>query len=107
MKNADKYESGYSYNDIDHKSKNKNNKFGSKRKNKQQNIFRNVDVYVVRVKNNTTSMSKPCAHCVNSLKMLGIRRVYYSTGDYRKGEWICEKVIDVKTYISSGNRKYE
>ena len=49
-------------------------------------------------------MSKPCAHCVNSIKMAGIRRVYYSTGDYLNGEWICENVSDIVTYVSSGNR---
>lgn len=67
-------------------------------------MFRNVDVYVVRLKDDVTSMSKPCVHCVNSLKMLGIRRVYYSTGNYLDGEWICERVTDVRTYVSSGHR---
>ena len=86
---------------------NKNIKNSAKVKNSakiKNNPFKNVDVYVVRVKNEgITSMSKPCFHCANSLRMAGIRRVYYSTGNYLNGEWICEKSSDITGRVSSGN----
>ncbi len=88
-------------NDTSNKNKNKNQ---TKNNNKKNNPFKNVDVYVVRVKNGTTYMSKPCTHCVNSIKIAGIRRVYYSTGDYLSGEWKCENASDIVASLSSGNR---
>jgi len=91
--------------------KNKNNR-------KRDNIFKNADIYVVRVyfgdkkkENNNneivTSMSKPCKHCIAFLKSIGIKRVFYTTGDIYNNEWKCEKLSEIEsTHISSGNRNH-
>jgi hypothetical protein len=54
------------------------------------------DMYVARVKKGTDewAMSKPCKECWEVMRTLGIRKVYYTTGD---GTWKCEKVSDMET----------
>lgn len=60
------------------------------------------DMYIARVKRGTDewAMSKPCKECWEVMRTLGIRKVYYTTGD---GRWMCEKVVGMEsTYRSSG-----
>lgn len=71
----------------------------------KNNPFNNIDIFVVRVKGGKTLMSRPCIHCVNSMKIMGVRRVYYTTGDYLNNEWICENVSTIQSNLSSGNRE--
>jgi tRNA(Arg) A34 adenosine deaminase TadA len=63
--------------------------------------MRKVDVYVIRINGNGKLInSKPCSHCLNSLKKLNIKKIYYSD---ENGDIVCEKTNDMKTdYISSG-----
>lgn len=49
-------------------------------------------------------MSKPCLHCISFMKTIGIKRVFYTTGDIYNNEWKCEKLSDiVNGHISVGN----
>ena len=65
------------------------------------NPFKGIDIFVVRVmKNGSLGLSKPCHHCTESMKRLGIKRVYYSTDN----GWKCEKIIDIDAKMSAGNR---
>lgn len=92
-------------------------------KNRYNKLFKNADIYVVRVyvgnnnnkknrKNNNnedkiiTSMSKPCKHCIHFMRSIGIKRVFYTTGDIYNGEWECEKLSEITSdYISFANRR--
>jgi hypothetical protein len=68
---------------------------------------RKIDVYVVRVSRQTskTVFSKPCQHCILTLKKYNVNRVFYTTGDYTKGEWACEKISTIENaHVSRGNR---
>lgn len=48
--------------------------------------------------------SRPCNHCVESLKMFGIRNIYYSNDH---GQIIKERVITLEqTHVSGGQRRY-
>lgn len=87
------------------------NKKKRKKRMKRDNIFKNADIYVVRVYNGNdndkirTSMSKPCKNCISFLRSIGIKRVFYSTGDIYEGGWKCEKISDIiSDHISIGNR---
>ena len=41
-----------------------------------------VDVYVVRINNDCDwRMSKPCPMCEQALRFVGVKRVFYTTGD--------------------------
>lgn len=82
---------------------NKSNGSKKSKNNKKNKPLKNMDVYVVRVrvKDNQTSLSKPCFHCVNTMKLMGVSKVYYSTDG---GGWKCEKISEIISYVSSGNR---
>ena len=49
-----------------------------------------VDIYISR---NSLEQSKPCHHCINLLKYIGIYRVFYTTGD---DNFEIEKIINYK-----------
>ena len=71
--------------------------------NYPRNEVRGKDIVVIRInKNLALKNSRPCSMCIEKMKKLGIRKVYYSNND---GEMICE---DVKTmtseHISAGNK---
>jgi hypothetical protein len=56
-----------------------------------------------------TSYSKPCSYCVSFLKRLGVKKVYYTTGDIFTDPtaWTCENVRDLECdHVSSGNRRF-
>lgn len=56
-----------------------------------------------------TSDSKPCSHCIEVLKRIGVKKVYYTTGDILTDPtaWRCEKVNSIhSTHISVGNRRF-
>lgn len=68
-----------------------------------------VDIYVVRIKELngelSTRNSKPCSNCIQMLRWLGIRKIYYTTGDLTNDEYTCEKIIDIESdHISIANR---
>ena len=59
-------------------------------------------MYIVRVKKGTEdwAMSRPCRECWEVMDTLGIRKVYYTTGE---GTWTCERVASMEiTHRSSG-----
>lgn len=61
-----------------------------------------IDIIVIRFSNNTLKNSKPCFACINQMKKLGIRKVFYSNSD---NIIVCENVQDMEnTHISSLNR---
>lgn len=47
-------------------------------------------------------MSKPCYHCIEFLKYIGIKRVFYSDDD---GNIICEKVNTIYNDHITGIRR--
>ncbi len=79
----------------------KNIRGNARRKNKYM-LRSKIDIYVVRVNRLGELMnSKPCYHCTRMLKMLGIRRVYYSDNN---GNIVCERVSELSnTHITGGN----
>lgn len=65
----------------------------------------NLKLIVIRV-NNQGSLkgSKPCSHCLESIKMFGIKKIYYSTDD---GEILKYSTDQVNCpYLSSRQRQY-
>lgn len=48
-----------------------------------------TDILVFRNSLHGIKNSRPCADCLETMKQIGIRRVYYSSNS---GEIICEKV---------------
>jgi hypothetical protein len=82
--------------------------------NKNKN-GKKYDIFVIRIgcSNNTCKLdnniqlvnSRPCYHCLNMMKVIGIRRVYY-TNDI--GEIIYENVKDMfSIHISNISRRYD
>jgi hypothetical protein len=64
-----------------------------------------LEILVIRVdKDGLLKNSRPCNHCVESLKMFGIRNIYYSNDH---GQIIKERVITLEqTHVSGGQRRY-
>jgi tRNA(Arg) A34 adenosine deaminase TadA len=75
-------------------------KIEPKKKNKK-NFYRNkFTIVVIRINNNNElRSSNPCAHCVNVMKLFGIRKVIYSTND---GNFISELLENIQTNNSVG-----
>ena len=71
---------------------------GCRPKSKTQR-HRTFDMIVVRNYKGKYAESKCCHDCINILKKVGIRRVYYST---KNGNIVCEKVINMSNKHSSG-----
>lgn len=63
---------------------------------------RKLIILVVRIlKNGNYSNSRPCNHCINRMKLAGISRVIYTTGD--KHVYAVERPRDMKLlHVSSG-----
>ena len=64
-------------------------------------------VYVVRLVGDgkggvKLADSKPCQHCIEKLKSLGVRKIAYSVS----GGIIVEKVSEITNRPSSGNRMF-
>jgi deoxycytidylate deaminase len=78
------------------------------------NVFENfpkknvkgLDILVIRInKNYVLKNSRPCNQCIEKLKKIGIRRVYYSD---HNGNIIYEKVEYMeKLHVSSGTLSYK
>lgn len=70
------------------------------KRNTPKNIQRklnNVQLLVVRIGGNSKKEfvnSKPCVHCINYMKQLGIKKIYYSDNF---GNIIYEKIQDIQT----------
>jgi len=63
-----------------------------------------LDLVVVRVnKNGETCNSRPCHNCLNMMKSVGIKRVYYSVGP---DTVVCENVKDMISIQSSSVDKH-
>jgi len=75
-------------------------KIEPKKKNKK-NFYRNkFTIVVIRINNNNElRSSNPCAHCVNVMKLFGIRKVIYSTNN---GNFISELLENIETNNSVG-----
>lgn len=56
---------------------------------------------VVRNYKGNLANSKCCADCINIMKLVGIRKVYYSNN---KGDIVCEKVININNKKSRGRK---
>ena len=54
---------------------------------------------VVRKYKDICVNSKCCADCIKMMKMVGIRKVYYTSDN---GEVICEKLKDIQNNLSGG-----
>jgi hypothetical protein len=62
-------------------------------------------LYVIRITGDNKggfrlANSKPCQHCINKLKSLGIKKIAYSVTD----GVVVEKVSEITNRPSSGNR---
>lgn len=73
-----------------------------------QTIRKNVKynkchILVIRLNsNNKLVNSKPCQHCIESLRNTKIKNIYYSDSD---GQIVCEKIkYATTTHVSAGNR---
>jgi hypothetical protein len=70
-------------------------------KNKNRKMS-NIDILVIRSVPNGIGSSRPCQHCLNVMKQLGVNRVFYSIDG---NEIICEKVkYMVSDHLSLGGR---
>jgi len=68
-------------------------------------LKKNIDLYVIRIKNqNNLGNARPCYDCVQLLKAVGIRRVYYSIGEGYNFDY--ENVSNMISIQASGTRKY-
>lgn len=85
------------------KNNGKNNTKKITRNRKKMTKTKDIDLYVVRVdcKGKLTD-SKPCNHCLDAMKRVGIKKVFYSTSSRTI---ICEKVSDmISDHISHGQK---
>ena len=66
---------------------------------KHNNLFKNCTLIVIRIgdQNKRLMMSKPCASCIKYIKMLNIKKIYYS--DY-SGNLIRENINITSTHYS-------
>jgi len=72
--------------------------YGPKSKNQK------LDIVVVRVnRSGETCNARPCYNCLNMMKVVGIRRVYYSIGP---DEVVCENVKDMVSIQASSVTRY-
>lgn len=74
-----------------------------KRKYKKYQMS-NLDIIIIRIspKDSLLKNSRPCDHCIDSLRKFHIKRVYYSN-EY--GEIVCEKIEDMKKmHVCSGDK---
>lgn len=70
--------------------------------NVSKKSLKGLDVIVIRIKNNMLKNSRPCNNCIDKLRKVGIRKVYYSNED---GIIVSEFVENMeKLHISSGYR---
>jgi len=62
-----------------------------------------LDILVIRInKNFALKNSRPCNHCIDKLKKIGIRKVFYSNQD---GNIVGEFIDDMeKLHVSDGNK---
>jgi len=60
---------------------------------------RRIDMIVVRKYKGVCGNSKCCADCIKMMKLVGIRKVYYTTDS---GDIICEKIKDIHNNLSGG-----
>lgn len=66
------------------------------RKNKR------ITLVVIRYSNDSIKMSKPCKYCIEYMKKLNIRKIYYSDED---GNMIKEKISKISTnHVSSSTK---
>lgn len=59
----------------------------------------NIDILVMRINKLGDTNARPCYHCLDMMKALNIKRVYYSTGP---NEIVCENVKDMVSIQTSG-----
>jgi hypothetical protein len=72
--------------------------YGPKSKNQK------LDIVVVRVnRSGETCNARPCYNCLNMMKAVGIRRVYYSINS---DEVVCENVKDMVSIQASSVTRY-
>jgi len=58
---------------------------------------------IVRInKKNELCDSCPCVSCLCMMKILGIKKIYYSTND---GTIVCKNINDIPLHISYGTRQ--
>lgn len=73
---------------------------------KNKKLYGMIDLIVIRV-NETGELknSKPCKNCVEAMKKIGIRRVFYSDDDVNqniKNEYLSDIIT---SHVSSANRR--
>lgn len=67
------------------------------KKNRRYDL-RGLDIIVIRFKNNELKISRPCKSCIEKMRELGIRKVYYSDYD---GNIVYEYITDMEMYHMS------
>lgn len=59
--------------------------------------IKDMDIIVIRVKNDSLMYSRPCNTCINKMTKIGIRKIYYSNAE---NEIVYEYVKDMeKTHV--------
>jgi deoxycytidylate deaminase len=64
--------------------------------------MRNVSLLVIRSKGDTFNSSKPCKHCIDYIKRIGIKKIYYSNDE---GQIVYEKIGDLHSEHESMIKK--
>lgn len=64
--------------------------------------MRGVTIMVIRYKNDIYRNSKPCLHCCEYMRKVGVKLVIYSIDD---GHMISEKIRDISTVHKSMSQK--
>jgi hypothetical protein len=68
--------------------------YGTKLKKELKRIMRGVIVVVIRWSDGKIKNSKPCMHCLQYMKNIGIKKICYSN---EEGEFVNEKIKNIET----------
>jgi len=80
----------------------KNRAFYNKQLKEIRNIMNRTYIVVIRFSDGVFKISKPCMHCMEYMKTIGLKKVYYSIDT---SEIVCEKIKDLETtHVSLYNR---
>lgn len=61
--------------------------------------YKTIDMIVIRQSGGNLAESKCCEDCIKLMRLVGIRKVYYSNSN---GDIVCEKLNNIKNKKSTG-----
>lgn len=80
--------------------------YGAQKKLDQiRKLFSHTSIIVIRSDGDKLKMSKPCVQCLETIKKVGIKKIYYSTG--QGDEIVMEYVKNIKSDKISQMTKFQ